>query len=101
MRAVRDRSSPPLEGKVRVSLEREGGVARCPSCSPRPHNQNVLPRCAQSRATLAAPLKRGLANRKAPVGRTRYAFARVALGGIQPPRVQFRTQSEGTSGDIG
>ena len=33
------------------------GTARCPSCSQNAHDQNVLVRCAQLRATLAAPLK--------------------------------------------
>ena len=36
----------------------EEGVARCPSCSQNAHARKVLVRCAQYRATLAAPLTR-------------------------------------------
>ena len=36
----------------------EKGAASCPPCSQNAHDRNVLVRCAQSRATLAAPLKR-------------------------------------------
>ena len=32
------------------------GVARCPPCSQNAHDETVLVRCAQSRATLATPL---------------------------------------------
>ena len=35
----------------------EKGAARCPLCSQNAHDMNVLVRCAQLRATLAAPLK--------------------------------------------
>jgi hypothetical protein len=35
----------------------EKGAARCPLCSQNAHDKNVLIRCAQLRATLAAPLK--------------------------------------------
>ena len=37
----------------------EGGAARCPPCSQNAHDEAVLVRCAQSRAALATPLKRG------------------------------------------
>jgi hypothetical protein len=46
--------------------EKDGeGVARCPLCSQNAHDQNVLVRCAQLRATLAAPLGRDEEDRKA------------------------------------
>ena len=39
------------------SQKDEEGAARCPLCSQNAHDQNVLVRCAQLRATLATPLK--------------------------------------------
>jgi hypothetical protein len=40
-------------------------AARCPPCSQNAHNETVLVRCAQLRAALATPLKRGIGNWKA------------------------------------
>ena len=34
------------------------GAARCPPCSQNAHDETVLVRCAQSRATLATPFKK-------------------------------------------
>jgi len=41
------------------------GAARCPPCSQNAHGETVLVRCAQLRAALATPLKRGIGNWKA------------------------------------
>ena len=41
------------------------GAARCPPCSQNAHDETVLVRCAQLRAALATPFKRGMKNRKA------------------------------------
>ena len=41
------------------------GAARCPSCSQNAHDETVLVRCAQQRATSATPSKRGIRNWKA------------------------------------
>ena len=41
------------------------GATRCPLCSQNAHDQNVLVRCAQLRAALAAPLERYEEDRKA------------------------------------
>jgi len=53
--------------------EKQGGAARCPPCSQNAHGETVLVRCAQLRAALAIPLKRGkegkaLAGDKARLG---------------------------------
>ena len=44
---------PPARGTR--ALGRMEGAARCPSCSQNAHDQNVLVRCAQSRAASATP----------------------------------------------
>ena len=48
-----------------TAQEGEEGAARCPLCSQNAHDQNVLVRCAQLRAALAAPLERDEEDRKA------------------------------------
>ncbi len=42
----------------------EEGAARCPPCSQNAHDETVLVRCAQLRAALATPPKRGRENWK-------------------------------------
>jgi len=44
----------------------------CPPCSQNAHDETVLVRCAQSRAALATPLKRGKKNWKILVGRAQW-----------------------------
>jgi len=60
-------------------LKDEGGAARCPSCSQNAHDEAVLVRCAQSRAALATPLKRGRKNWKIIVGRAQLKTNRATL----------------------
>src|SRR5207244_5397795 len=55
----------PLEEIGERAWRKWGGAARCPSCSQNAHDETVLVRCAQLRAALATPFKRGMKNRKA------------------------------------
>jgi len=45
-------------------LKKWRGAARCPFCSQNAQGETVLVRCAQQRAALATPLKRGKRSRK-------------------------------------
>ena len=58
----RHRASPEQAGLSEgvLSDKKDGGAARCLPCSRNAHDQNVLVRRAQSKATLATPLKRDL-----------------------------------------
>ena len=50
----------PLFGEgVKERIKEREMAARCLLCSQNAHDETVLVRCAQSRATLAPPLKRG------------------------------------------
>jgi hypothetical protein len=58
-------------------------VARCPLCSQNAHDEAVLVRCAQSRATLATPLKRSIKNWKI------LAREKARLGALRVGRVEL------------
>ena len=72
-------------------------MARCPPCSPTAHDQNVLGRCAQSRAVLATPLNGGRGNWKILVERaqgetnraTLYREAQASLVGAHSDLISF------------
>jgi hypothetical protein len=66
-RAVEDNRRPP----PKWSGKRENSgkdVARCSSCSQNAHDETVLVRCAQLRAALATPSKKGIKNGRLSLG---------------------------------